>query len=1104
MAKKDKEAFDYSKLSLPEVIKRKTNRKVSFFELELDEQRGVLDYIRQRSINIRIFEKKWFDILTKKFYVIELKPKENELFGITKEKSEFETFEELYRYVHGDVYEHSCFFGYTFSKSEIETYGLNVKNLNFDAFTDSNIDLYTFETINAIKEEDSSAKANRAKEIIKWIDRCKPITTVKELESTYKQFVRKFDFWDAKRVFFSMIVRKYKDSIKDSVIDFACHHDRYEGFGFDNVLLTYGRDAALYVIENYGGMWSYNTTRKHIREFKDALLGYDSKTFQLNRRCGFDDDLQLYFVRDRFYNNVNCALNREEYFGTFEEFISFVEGNLCGADLSKAPLERKDIKGYKVDDNTFFPISKKYNSYELIKKFYNGKFIVKQKWLDNEGIIVLSQEHRFDYFFDFARFLNKDISDADLLLCDGVENLKEVNGLCFEGIKVRSEVAEKLGLPLKIIPEGSFKTKEFETSDKFEIATVDNLLAEHLEDDDYSGKVSYVTDIHLLHRFNAYKCKTEEDVNYVIRVIAKTLSEQATGVNLIGGDTSSDFDIFKVFVSTLSSYARIGNFFFTLGNHELWGLNNEDLYSIIDKYKAALEENGNGRMHLVQNNLFFHADREWKEITETELFSMSFEELRSKTRAAKIIIFGGIGFAGMNGEFNADSGIYMNVLDKAGELRETTKFLNLYEKVTTALRGKNLIILTHMPMKDWGGQEIHAKEGFVYVNGHSHRNYFYDDGKKRIYADNQVGYRGKRISFKQVAVDFNFDWFADYKDGIYEITKKDYENFYRGIGESLTFNRQYEKLFMIKREETYMFLMKTIKGSMLILNGGSIRRAGNHTLEYFYENMVKYSKSVSLFLSKYDSFQKLVSSEVKKIGGYGTIHGSIVDIDFYNHLYLNPLDGSITSYFAYSMVDKYVYENFPSLLKYECPKLYEKYIKLLGEQNNNSNALIVMGNDLPISKKKIYVDSTEMYKISRILKGLQFTTKYNIVRIWNDAVVANASEENGKLIVSGIIKPDSIPQVIKESKPKEICKSKSKKVKSLLSKDEKIKIRDDKYKEKILLQTNGNISCLVYRGSINKADYKCNKCGYEWSTRPDHLKDRQNYRCPKCGGVNRK
>ena len=46
MVKKEKQATDYSKLSLSDVIKRKIKRKVTFFELEHDEQRGVLDYIQ--------------------------------------------------------------------------------------------------------------------------------------------------------------------------------------------------------------------------------------------------------------------------------------------------------------------------------------------------------------------------------------------------------------------------------------------------------------------------------------------------------------------------------------------------------------------------------------------------------------------------------------------------------------------------------------------------------------------------------------------------------------------------------------------------------------------------------------------------------------------------------------------------------------------------------------------------------------------------------------------------------------------------------------------------------------------------------------------------
>lgn len=102
-----------------------------------------------------------------------------------------------------------------------------------------------------------------------------------------------------------------------------------------------------------------------------------------------------------------------------------------------------------------------------------------------------------------------------------------------------------------------------------------------------------------------------------------------------------------------------------------------------------------------------------------------------------------------------------------------------------------------MPMEDWGGRDIKAKYGIVYVSGHSHRNYFFDDGKTRIYANNQVGYKGKRVSFK--------------------------------------------KLFMIKHSGIYMFLMQSPKGRLSVLNGGTIKNVKNHSLEYFYENLTNYA-----------------------------------------------------------------------------------------------------------------------------------------------------------------------------------------------------------------------------------------------------------------------
>lgn len=196
-----------------------------------------------------------------------------------------------------------------------------------------------------------------------------------------------------------------------------------------------------------------------------------------------------------------------------------------------------------------------------------------------------------------------------------------------------------------------------------------------------------------------------------------------------------------------------------------------------------------------------------------------------------------------------------------------------------------------------------------------------------------------------------------------------------------------------------MFLMLTNKNNLLILNGGSVKKISEHSIEYFFTNLCNYSKSIKMFLTKYDNYQKEIAKEIIKIGGSGNIHGCIIDIDYYNHLYINPFDGSIIPYFAYSIVNKYVYNNIKSLLKNECPELYNNYKKLI---NENGNSLIKINQNILVTSKK-YVSDTKMYNISRIIKNLQFTIKHNVVKMWNDTIVTNCSEENGRLLISELI-----------------------------------------------------------------------------------------------------
>ncbi len=990
------------------IIKKVTHKKVAFLDLENIDKNQVLRYIEQNNLDIKVFGEKWFDILSNKFYAIEFLPKSTIFLGVEKNTVVFDNFGSFYNYVRGDIYTNSCFYGYVFSQEEIKQFSIDINKLNCDSFTHETIDNYSFDQLLFEDRIATRVSENRKQRMIEWIEKCPPITNLTDLENNSELFKREFDIFDSRRIFFSLIARRDKDISKKAFIDYACKHDGYEGVSFYTILLKYGKEAAEYVIENHTGTFSYNTYRKRIRNFKNALECYESGNYILERHSGFDTDSQLYYLFDRYTNNKNLPLQKVEFFVSFEEFISFVENDLSGANLSKAPISSEVISKYKTDSKTKFPVIKNCNHYELMKRFLNDEYVVEQKWLNNESLIF-HDKHNFVHFFDFVHFLKKDLSNADLIMCDGVENIIKLTDLKIDGIKVRSDDGEKLGVPLNNLLNTDDKPKEFSISSKNEVETTESFLLNR-SDDDYSSSVSYISDIHLLHRFESFKCLTYEDRQYVIRSIVKTISEESTNINLIGGDTSSDFDVFTTFIKELALLNKSRHFFFVLGNHEFWGLCNQTYPNILLSYQKMFEQEGNGYIHLVHNNLFYmDIEKEWHEINENELLKITPENLRNKMRGSKLIIFGGTGFAGANVSFNADNGIYMTVLSRAQEQIESKKFLSLYEKVTNALHGKNVIILTHMPLKDWAGPDAHTKKGFVYVNGHNHKNYFFDDGNKRIYADNQIGYNGKRLSLKTLSINMDYDWFSDFRDGIYSITKDDYQNFYHGIGEFVTLNREFENIYMVKREDVYLFLAQNKRKEYLVMDGGSIRKVGKHDLNYFYNNLLFYSKSVKMFLSKYNSLQSTISNEVKKFGGDGWIHGCIIDINFLNHLYVNPLDGSITPYFAYSMVKKYVYNNVPSLLKENCPKMFEIYMKQIQQAKLNNEVVPYFSTNL-ISSKRTFISSTEMYKISRIIKGLQFTTKYNVVRIWNDSLANNASEENGKIIVSNLIAPFSSEQ----------------------------------------------------------------------------------------------
>ena len=187
-------------------------------------------------------------------------------------------------------------------------------------------------------------------------------------------------------------------------------------------------------------------------------------------------------------------------------------------------------------------------------------------------------------------FLKGDLSDADLLFCDGLINLHDFTGLNLNNAKLQSAILDKLDVKYEIAFNSPAETfpmilqNEEETSKALILERETYSFEESLK----CQKIYYVSDLHLIHRLANAKCKSANDVVYIIqKVIDSILSkiESFKSIMLIGGDTSSDFSIFKQFISMLRNTLddrRISiKIVFVLGNHELWAFPHSPLEGIV-------------------------------------------------------------------------------------------------------------------------------------------------------------------------------------------------------------------------------------------------------------------------------------------------------------------------------------------------------------------------------------------------------------------------------------------------------------------------------------------------------------------------------------------
>lgn len=1001
------------KLGPEKIIKSLKKNEISVWQVPkaYEQHPKVLAY--ERKTGLRITGRRGFDVISNSFFV------EEELvytdrFGQQERKlvcTNFGEFEAYYTYLDGEIYENACYAYYCLPKHMISSFKIDVKKLMRNrAFVEDTVDDYSLE-MSPTEQKDYAAAENRHKQLLQWSKRVNACSSVDKLTET----LRKISSADTAFFLSNYIFYDVKDKKRFSIVMQYLSSCNFLSRQFINALCTIYDPDEVYNAYNDPAK-SQNTVYKHKRMLRKFIQSL--KTGQVEFVCDayFDEKTHYYCEKRKGYTRENKrvpAVQICRYFENFESFISYRKGDLTHCNLLSANLN-VDFSKYRTDQTTKLP-RKSYRSpiYSVSKWFHGGKFHVVQRWTNEQQQVIKIYEHSFVYFFDFVAFLKGDLSGANLILCEGLKNLPAWASLDFSKVKLTSDLYRKWGIQYKAYQINPTLVKSFGQIQKNEQQTAmalqnarnftEEAIKQNITPFDAHlnhkcQRVSYISDIHLMHKLQDAKVDSQEDVFSLIQKYVDAIALETSNLLLIDGDTSSDFTVFQWFVKQLSRALKPDVItVFTLGNHELWGFPVLEVDEIVTKYRMCLSENG---MYLLQNDLLYVEDTNESHfcpkqnvhvIPYDELSKMGETELFDRLRYARYTILGGLGFSGYNKHFNADSGIYFATIDRETDIQESQKFETLYLRLLSVLGHRNTIILTHTPKKDWSSSGV-LDNGVVYVSGHTHRNSFYDDGNQRLYADNQIGYHQHTVHLKDFMLENDYDCFYDYVDGIYKITGKQYRDFYRGKNLEVTFSRKVNFVYMLKKNGYYCFLIRTERGDLGILNGGAVKTLAYPNVQYYYDRMDAMIAKIENPLARYSDFQKKIADLIIRIGGQGRIHGCIIDIDFYNHIYVNPVDSAVVGYWASDIITKKVYPSVSALLKMERPDLYQNYLNFLGKDTNNWIALETKSS---LSQAPECYFDTDIYRASREVRKMQ-KANMNILSAWYEKTILPNHRLNGE------------------------------------------------------------------------------------------------------------
>lgn len=257
------------------------NKNIDYDDIPIELENNTEIIQAERELGMRIFSNRGYDIISNKFFVEEniIDFTDNSILKTIS--TTFDTFEDYYFYLQGNIYENACYYQYQFTANQIKKFKLDIKKLNYRALID-----YTIEDNNykneLLKISNEYKNTKQIKEKCKiWITKTINCKNLKELVTVLNKFEKSkyYNYYYEDILIYYLIKGNPKKAFRilmDSINNFK------NIISVEKMCLYFSTEDVLRSLDYNKNEMSKTTLNRRQNKLKKFVDNIDSKKYKKN------------------------------------------------------------------------------------------------------------------------------------------------------------------------------------------------------------------------------------------------------------------------------------------------------------------------------------------------------------------------------------------------------------------------------------------------------------------------------------------------------------------------------------------------------------------------------------------------------------------------------------------------------------------------------------------------------------------------------------------------------------------------------------------------------------------------------------------------------